>query len=119
VARGRGCAVHLHLSAVPIEVHHIRPRARGGRDVADNRLALCANGHGDVHYLLDLVERAGGWAAVPWPVRRTYGKLVRRVALQGWLTYRVEFASGRLDGLVAEYSTSGRPHPPDTAGSAG
>lgn len=84
---GRTCAVHRHRDDVPLEVHHIWPRGRGGADVAINRVTVCANGHSAIHELLTRIERAGTYKAVPWRVRIRFGFKVRRLALQGWSRY--------------------------------
>lgn len=109
MARGLTCGVHSHASLVPIEAHHIRPKSRGGRDVTTNMIPLCANGHGDVHYLLDEVEDSGGWDVVPWAVMRSFGLKVRAVARLGWNSYAADFMAGRLDAEVRAYRTSGVP----------
>lgn len=80
VRMGTGCAVHRHLSLVPLQVHHIHPLGRGGADVPANRVTLCANGHYSVHALLDLLLTG---RPVPWTTQRRYGVGVRRYAVRG------------------------------------
>lgn len=82
-AMGTSCAVHRHRELVPIEVHHVFPLGYGGLNRAGNRVPLCANGHGSVHYLLELMVKASG-GRVPWTVRRRYGRRVRQLAQRGY-----------------------------------
>ena len=84
---GRACAAHLHREDVPLEVHHIWPMGDGGPDRAHNRVTLCANAHGAVHDLIDKGRRLkvpAGTLALPWAVRRRYGRRIRQLADQGW-----------------------------------
>jgi hypothetical protein len=122
VILGRVCLAHPeHHPAVPIEQHHVQPRARGGIGTAT--VQLCANAHGQVHALLDDIEAVAVsspyalmrevvdnlprsvWAAYPGPVRV--------IAYKGWLTY----GAGFIDGLHAEryrlWTTAGRPRAAD------
>jgi hypothetical protein len=78
---GTVCAVHRHLTLVPLQVHHVHPLGRGGPDVPANRVTVCANAHGSIHALLDLLLKSGG--LVPWTIRRRYGVGVRRYAAAG------------------------------------
>lgn len=82
VRMGTGCAVHRHREQVPLQVHHIHPLGRGGADVPDNRVTLCANAHGSVHALLDDLLRTGG--LTPWSRRVRFGRGVRRYAAEGF-----------------------------------
>jgi hypothetical protein len=104
MAIGTACAVHVHLSAVPLEDHHIQPTAHGGKNVKSNRVLLCANGHSMTHYLLDLYlkalkarsqdrnNQAVHTSGVPWSVQIRYGYKVRRLARQGAeLSYRAGY----------------------------
>ncbi len=79
-AMGRSCAVHVHRSLVPLEVHHVWPLGYGGPDVAANKVTLCSNGHSAVHDLLARMLKG----SVPWTVRRRYGWRTRRVAARGY-----------------------------------
>lgn len=79
-AMGTTCAAHTHDSWVPIEIHHVWPLGDGGPNIATNRLPLCSNAHGSVHYCLDMMRKG----YVPWKVRRHYGPGVRAVAERGW-----------------------------------
>lgn len=47
----RHCCVCHRYKGVKVEVHHILPVAKGGKDVADNAIALCFDCHADAgHY---------------------------------------------------------------------
>lgn len=81
---GYTCVAHHHRALVPIEVHHVWPLGKGGPDVEANRVPLCANAHGAVHYLLDAALKAGNMDRVPWSYKRRFGTEVRRLALLGW-----------------------------------
>lgn len=83
-AMGQTCQAHKHHSMVPIEIHHIWPLGDGGPNIAANRVPLCANAHGSVHYLIDLCRKHGSYTAVPWTLRRQFGFTVRQLALLGW-----------------------------------
>lgn len=85
-ASGRDCAVHVHRSLVPIEVHHIHPLGMGGPDVAANRVRVCANGHSSTHYALDLLRAYRG--RPPWRLYVRYGWRVRRLARRGYDAWR-------------------------------
>ena len=85
VQMGRNCQVHRHRELVPLERHHIWPKAMGGPDTPDNLMDLCANAHGSAHNLLTLMLRARlTGKPVPWTIRRLYGKGVRAVAQRGY-----------------------------------
>lgn len=122
MARGTRCNAHRHTSVVAEENHHLRPQSRGGPNTAANMRYLCANAHGDAHYLLDLIEKhaktlIGTPGAVPsdpvdmiaWPVLRTYGPGVRRAAFDGWSQYGAAFLAGEYRRHAALWSTSGQP----------
>lgn len=81
---GTDCAVHKHSSFVPEENHHIHPLGDGGPDVASNRVRLCANAHGLVHYCLDEIRKAGSYEALPHASKVRYSPRVRRLAKMGW-----------------------------------
>jgi hypothetical protein len=123
VSRGKDCAAHVHRSAVAQERHHLQPKSRGGLDVATNLRMLCANAHGDTHYLLDEIEDrarelpAGAhpldaFHAVPTAVRRTYGAGVIRAALDGWSRYGADYLAGRFARRAQLWHTSGQPRVP-------
>lgn len=121
MARGIRCQAHRHESAVAEENHHLQPQSRGGLTVRANMRYLCANAHGDVHYLLDLIEKHATpligrideplWAyeSIPWPVRRSYGPGVRDAALTGWMRYAPAFLRGEYRRHAALWSTNGQP----------
>lgn len=115
--------MHKHRTPVPQEKHHIQPQSRNGQTIPTNLALICANAHGNVHYLLDLVEDVAVeymkrnltvspqdvYNTVPRDVRNTYSPTERRIALQGWLGYAAKFLAG---GYAEEYrtvSTSGHP----------
>lgn len=81
-AMGSACKAHKHRELVPIEVHHILPMAHGGKNAPDNRIALCANAHGSVHYYLDLILKEGPNLA--WTAKRKFGRKVRAIAEEGY-----------------------------------
>lgn len=76
---GFRCAVYTHVSLVPLEIHHVWPKGEGGPDTAENRVSLCANGHGAIHDLLAKMLKG----PVPWRTRVKYGFRVRRYAKFG------------------------------------
>lgn len=80
---GLQCAVHVHWSMAPLELHHVWPLGKGGPDIAANRVLVCANGHSMIHSLMDRMFKAGT-PQVPWAVRRRYGRRVRALALLGY-----------------------------------
>lgn len=78
MARGTDCAAHRHDSLVPLENHHIWPLGYHGPDVKSNIIRVCANAHGDAHYLLEDLLKGR-------PVdKRTYGPVVRDIAQRGY-----------------------------------
>lgn len=83
-AMGTMCRAHVHRSLVPIEVHHIWPLGDGGPNVTANKVPLCANAHGAIHYLIDRARREGSWEKVPWDFKRQFGVQVRRYAEMGY-----------------------------------
>lgn len=120
MSRGRECAAHSHRSAVAQERHHLQPKSRGGLDVATNMRTLCANAHGDVHYLLDAIEDQArqlgegaqpidAFTSIPAAVRRTYGAGVVRAALDGWARYGADYLAGKYARRAALWHTSGQP----------
>lgn len=91
MARGFTCGAHVHRYLVPVESHHVWPLGYHGPDVPENREKLCANAHGDAHYLLERMLKLGG--PVPWEERRTYGVGVRAVAERGFVAV-MSYAAG-------------------------
>lgn len=112
MARGRECAAHVHSHTIPQERHHVQPLSRLGRNVPANLVLICCNAHSDVHYLLDAIEKARGFDAVPPAVRRAFGRGVTRIALLGWSAYSTAFLSGTLAREVELWSSDGRPRDP-------
>ena len=86
--RGKECGVHVHQANVPQEDHHIRPLSRGGPNVKDNRIRICANGHSDAHYVMDLCEDYKGYENIPRAILRSFGYRVRRLGKRGWDSYK-------------------------------
>lgn len=83
VRMGTECAVHRHTEWVPTNRHHVWPLGLGGPDHPSNIAVVCMNGHGAVHSLMDrMLVTPGG--ALPWSVRRMYGRRVRAMALAGY-----------------------------------
>lgn len=80
--RSTECAVHVHHSLVPVEKHHIQPKQYHGSNEAGNLTQICANGHGDAHYLLERMLKTGN--NLSWEERRTYGQRVRWLATRGY-----------------------------------
>lgn len=78
MARGYNCGAHKHTYIVPIEVHHIWPSGYHGPDIPENRIALCANAHSDVHYLLEAMLRGKKID------KRKFGPVVRVLAQKGY-----------------------------------
>jgi hypothetical protein len=68
----------VHEQLVPQERHHVWPLGYHGPDVASNRVLICANAHGDIHYLMEAMLKG---RAVD---RRTYGPGVRTLADRGY-----------------------------------
>lgn len=80
---GTTCWAHTHREMVPMEDHHIWPLGEGGPNVKPNKVRICANAHSATHDLLAKMLKAGS-GSVPWPVRRRYGRKVRRLAAAGY-----------------------------------
>lgn len=78
MARGTACAVHNHYALAPQEKHHIWPLGYHGPDTRANEVVVCANGHGDIHYLLD------AWLKGKPVSLREYGPRVRELAKRGY-----------------------------------
>jgi hypothetical protein len=79
---GTMCAVHVHRTWVPMEVHHVWPKGLGGPDIAANKVKLCANAHYSVHSFIDLLIKNNG--RVPSETARHYSAKVKSFAMQGW-----------------------------------
>lgn len=90
MAMGRDCWAHRHRDDVPLEDHHVWPVGNGGPNVRTNKVRICSNAHSSVHDLLSKML-AAHTTAVPWAVRRRYGRKVRRLATAGFqaITTRV------------------------------
>ena len=120
MARGTDCQAHTHNAKTAQERHHLRPQSRGGRGNAANMRMLCANAHGDTHYLLDAIEDAAvpligtgaaavdAFRAVPWRERNSYGNGIRDAAVAGWLMYADEFLAGEFLAHHRLWRTSGQ-----------
>lgn len=120
MARGTRCVAHHHDYPTAEEHHHTVPLSRGG---ARADVWLCANAHGDVHYFLDLIERAARRAVtdrptitadripalIPGRVAVHYGPKIRRIARIGWAAYGDDFLAGVWNRHAALWLTSGQP----------
>jgi 5-methylcytosine-specific restriction endonuclease McrA len=80
---GRDCWAHRHRDDVPLEDHHVWPIGQGGPNVRTNKVRICSNAHSSTHDLLSKMM-AAHTAAVPWKLRRRYGRKVRRLAEAGY-----------------------------------
>lgn len=122
VMLGRECVVHAeHDEKVPIAAHFVRPRPRGGGEC--QLIALCANAHGRVHYLLDGIEAYA--AACPYAtpdevltqlpphVWTGFTESERMIAYRGWESYGLSFLNGRYLNAFRWWSTDGKPKQPD------
>jgi hypothetical protein len=83
-AMGDNCWAHKHRELVPIEVHHVWPVGNGGPNVKENKVSLCANAHSFHSRSAGEDGEGGHRRAVPWLVRRRYGRKVRRLASAGF-----------------------------------
>lgn len=118
MTRPRVCLAHAeHGETIPIEIHRIRPAARGG--LAGQVVQLCPNAHGQVHDLLDRIEALAVvspyattrevvdslprslWAAYPGPIRV--------IAYKGWLTYGLGFLGGVYAEKYRLWDSAGQP----------
>lgn len=73
------CTVHRNHEPRPllVELHHVQPTAMGGPDTDANKVAVCVQGHYNIHELLkDLIERG--------VMRRGGTATERRLAQQGY-----------------------------------
>ncbi len=91
----------------------MQPLSRGGPDEPGNLVTICANAHGNVHYLLSAIERARGYDNLSADYRRSFGAGVRRIALAGWLRYEAAYLGGRLWREIDLWDTDGRGLHPD------
>lgn len=111
------CLAHHgeHARLVPIEMHHVRPVARGGQ--GSLTVPLCANAHGEVHDLLDEIEARALTSPfalvdevirnIPREVRAVYSPRVRVIAYRGWQTYGLGFLGGRYANDHRHWRTDG------------
>jgi len=125
MARGTDCAIHSHRTPVPQERHHLQPVSRRGETTDDNLALVCANAHGNIHYLLDAIEKAAvglmarvkegdkrptytdAFLAVPQAVVNTYSDGERKLARAGWRRYGADFMKGKLAREWTETTTMG------------
>lgn len=102
------CQVHKHDEIVPYETHHIMPEAYHGPSIKANLIDLCANGHGNAHYLLDSLLKTGHTTleravqTLPWDYIRTFGPKTRAVAYEGFI--RIMSAKVTPMGLEVDHS---------------
>lgn len=54
---GRRCCICRRFAPLHLQVHHIKPREEGGKDVEDNLIAICLTCHADVHTGTKLTRR--------------------------------------------------------------
>jgi hypothetical protein len=101
--------VHTHDYPTAHENHHLQPLSRGGWNDPSNMIWLCANGHGDVHFFLDLIEKCKGPERVPFRLAKHYSPAIRRTAAAGWSRYAAAFLAGDYARHAALWSTSGQP----------
>jgi hypothetical protein len=122
VMPGRACLAHpAHAEVVPIQVHRMRPLARGGQ--ASPTVRLCANAHALVHDLLDELEETAltvPYATVHEVVRYLPPKVwadfpaeVRAIAYSGWKAYGLGFLNGRYVVHHHYWRTDGTPKEPE------
>lgn len=78
----RECRVHKHRRTVPIDAHHILPKAHGGSDDPWNLLDVCPNGHRRIHDYIRLLGKHNGKA--PWLKRKFFGHKVRFYGAMGY-----------------------------------
>ena len=83
----KACQVHKHRDEVPLDSHHVWPKAYGGPTTPDNLIWVCPNGHRDIHAYMRLLIKNNG--KVAWLQRRKFGKKVRDYAEQGYEAIRV------------------------------
>jgi hypothetical protein len=116
MTQGRACLAHPdHLVPVPIEIHHVRPVARGGQDSIT--VTLCANAHGAVHALLDEIEARAVTSpyatvhevirALPREVWAGFEGRIRYIAYKGWQQYGLGFLNGRYAAHHRLWNTAG------------
>lgn len=83
---GTAAECQIHTRHVPNphvnEVHHIWPLGKGGPDIPENRIVVCATGHNNIHHLIREHELHKG--KVPYIVLRTYAKSERDLARLGY-----------------------------------
>jgi hypothetical protein len=78
------CLVHrIHKPNSHVnEVHHVWPKGRGGPDIAENRIVVCATGHNSIHKLIQEYELGRG--TVPYSLLKQYTMGERRLAHLGY-----------------------------------
>jgi hypothetical protein len=112
----RVCLAHPeHSATVPIQLHRVRPLARGGW--ASKSVQLCANAHGTVHALLDEIEDLAvttPYASVHEVVRALprqtwadFPPAARLIAYHGWKSYGIGFLNGRYAAHHRYWRTDG------------
>lgn len=122
VRLGRVCLAHSeHDEPVPIELHHVRPRPRGGGD--GQQVQVCANAHGRIHALLDDIEATAKsspystWGEVlrhmPEEMWSAYSVIERAIAYHGWQSYGLGFVGGRYETSYRYWRTDGTPRLPE------
>lgn len=116
----RSCVGHQHLERTALVLHHLRPLARGGKDVTEtNGIWMCPNFHVSVHTILDELEKEAmrGPASTPNNVirqlnekwRMTFPVIARGIAYKGWQMYGGEMLAGRWNRSVELWTTDGTP----------
>lgn len=94
MAMGHKCAVHVHRSIVPLEMHHIFPLGMGGPDTEENLVSVCSNGHSAIHDLLRQMVKG----KVPWKIKRHYGYRIRRLAKRGYNEWKKSLNESSSNG---------------------
>lgn len=116
--RGRVCLAHpCHPDPVPIQIHTVRPVARGGQGTPT--VQLCANAHGSVHALLEELEAYASvspYATVaecirllPREVWSRFSTAERVIAYRGWQAYGLGYIGGRYASHARMWFTDGSP----------
>jgi hypothetical protein len=114
---GRVCLAHAeHATPVPIEHHHVRPVSRGGQGT--RTVQLCANAHGAVHDLLDVIEAIAYRSPfalvneiireIPRDVWAGYEGPVRVIAYKGWQSYGLGFLGNLYATEYRLWDSSGK-----------
>jgi hypothetical protein len=88
---GLACSVHKHRDFVPAEDHHIWPKEWHGPDTKENLTRVCSNGHGEIHYYLNLLLATGhsdpvvAVNSIPHHIRARFGPRVKAFGLKGFM----------------------------------